>query len=114
LVALIAAGAIAALWRSRADDDVKVAALGAGALLATPYLYTYDLVVLAVPLGFLWRLGRARGFLPHEMAGIGVTCLLILIFPFATAPVGFAAVLLTAALIARRALAPHIAAAQTA
>jgi len=114
LVALIAAGAIAALWRSRADEDLKAAALGAGALLATPYLYTYDLVVLAVPLGFLWRLGRARGFLPHEMAGIGVTCLLILIFPFVTAPVGFAAVLLTAALIARRALAPHIAAAQTA
>jgi arabinofuranan 3-O-arabinosyltransferase len=108
LVALIAAGAIVALWRSRADDSIKAAALGAGALLTTPYLYTYDDVVLAVPLAFLWRLGRARGFLANEMAGIGVTCLLILIFPVVKAPVGFAAVLLVAALIARRALAPHI------
>jgi hypothetical protein len=38
------------------------------------------------------------------MAGIGVACLLILIFPFVKAPVGFAAVLVVAALIARRAL----------
>jgi len=106
-IALIAAGAIAALWRRRVNDDLKAAALGAGALLATPYLYTYDLMVLAVPLAFLWRLGRARGFLKHELAGIGFACLLVLIFPFVTAPVGFAAVLVVAALIARRALAPH-------
>ncbi|HSP48865.1 MAG TPA: hypothetical protein VLN61_01520 [Pseudolabrys sp.] len=76
-------------------------------MLATPYLYTYDLVVLAVPLAFLWRLGRARGFLNHELAGIALACLLVLIFPFVKAPVGFAAVLLVAALIARRALTPH-------
>ena len=107
MVALIAAGAIAALWRSRADYEIKAAALGAGAMLATPYLYTYDLVVLAVPLAFLWRLGRARGFLTHELAGIGLACLLVLIFPFVKAPVGFAAVLLVAALIAHRALAPR-------
>ncbi len=106
LVALTAAGAITALWRSRADYEVKAAALAAGAMLATPYLYTYDLVVLAVPLAFLWRLGRAHGFLTHELAGIGLACLLVLIFPFVTAPVGFAAVLVVAALIARRALAP--------
>ena len=103
-VTLAAAGAIALLWRSRAAYDIKAAALGAGAMLATPYLYTYDLVVLAVPLAFLFRLSRARGFLPQEMAGIGVACLLILIFPFVKAPVGFAAVLVVAALIARRAL----------
>jgi hypothetical protein len=106
VVAFIAAGAIAALWRSRADYEIKAAALGAGAMLATPYLYTYDLVVLAVPLAFLWRLGRRRGFLAHDLAGIGLACLLVLIFPLVKAPVGFAAVLVVAALIARRALAP--------
>lgn len=103
-VALTAAVAITALWRSRADYELKAGALGVGAMLATPYLYTYDLVVLAVPLAFLWRLGRTRGFLAHELAGIGITCLLVLIFPFVKAPVGFAAVLMVAALIARRAL----------
>jgi len=105
--ALVAAIAIALLWRSQAPHEIKAAALGAGAMLATPYLYTYDLVVLAVPLAFLFRLGRARGFLPQETAGICVACLLILIFPFVKAPVGFAAVLIVAALIARRALAPQ-------
>jgi Glycosyltransferase family 87 len=102
-VALIAAGAVALLWRSRVEYDVKAAALATGCMLATPYLYLYDLVVLAVPLAFLFRFGRARGFLPHEMAGIGFACLLVLIFPFVKAPVGFAALLVTAALIARRA-----------
>ena len=92
------------LWRSRAPYEIKAAALGVGAMLATPYLYTYDLVVLAVPLAFLFRLGRARGFLAHELAGIGLACLLILIFPFVKAPVGFAAVLVVAALIGHRAL----------
>jgi hypothetical protein len=71
----------------------------------------YDLVVLAVPLAFLFRLGRARGFLPQEMAGIGAACLLVLIFPFVKVPVGFAAVLVVAALVARRALATPDAAA---
>ncbi|MFI4983250.1 MAG: glycosyltransferase family 87 protein, partial [Nevskiales bacterium] len=107
LLALIAAAAVTALWRSRADDEIKAAALGVGAMLATPYLYTYDLVVLTVPLAFLWRLARARVFLNHELAGIALACLLVLIFPFVKAPVGFTAVLLVAVLIARRALTPH-------
>jgi len=59
-LALSAAAAVTALWRSRANYELKAAALGAGALLATPYLYTCELVVLAVPLALLWRLGRAR------------------------------------------------------
>ncbi len=104
-VALCAAGAIAALWRSDRAFEIKAAALGTGAMLATPYLFTYDLVILAVPLAFLFRLGRTHGFLAHEAGGIGVACVLILIFPFVKAPVGFAAVLIVAALIARRALA---------
>jgi hypothetical protein len=107
-VSLIAAGAITALWRrDTAAYEIKAAALSTGAILATPYLYTYDLVILAVPLAFLFRLGRARGFLSQEAAGIGAACLLILIFPFVKLPVGFAAVLIVATLIARRALAPQ-------
>lgn len=103
-VALTTAGAIVALWRSPIAYEVKASALGVGAMLATPYLYTYDLVALAVPLAFLIRLGRGRGFLPQEAAGVGLACLLILIFPVVKAPVGFAAVVVVAALIARRAL----------
>jgi hypothetical protein len=101
-IALSAAAAVALLWRSRAACDIKAAALVTAALLATPYLYTYDLVVLAVPLAFLFRLGRGGGFLPNELAGIGLACGLVLIFPFVKAPVGLAAILVVAALLARR------------
>jgi hypothetical protein len=107
VVALASAAVVAMLWRSRADFEIKAAALACAALLATPYLYLYDLVVLAVPLAFLFRLGRTRGFLPYELAGIGIASLLVLIFPFVKAPTGFAAVMVVAALIARRALAPR-------
>ena len=104
MVTLAAATAVAALWRSTVQYEVKAAALGTGLMLATPYLYTYDLVALAVPLAFLFRLGLTRGFLPQEMIGIGLACLLVLIFPFVDAPTGFAALLVVAALIARRTL----------
>lgn len=104
VVALIAAVATAILWRSRAAFELKAAALGAGTLLTAPHLFAYDLVILAVPLAFLIRLGRTDGFLAHEMDGIGLACLLILLLPSVTAPVGFAAVLVVTALIIRRAL----------
>jgi hypothetical protein len=103
-LALAAAAAVSLLWRSHADADIKAAALGAGTMLATPYLYTYDLVVLAVPLAFLIRLALRTVFLRYEIAGIGAACVLILVFPFVTLPVGLAAVAITAGLIARRAL----------
>jgi arabinofuranan 3-O-arabinosyltransferase len=103
--AVTAAGAIAVIWHGRLPYDIKAAALGAGVVLATPYLYTYDLVVVAVPLAFLIRFGRAQGFLPHDLAAMAAACLLILSFPFVKAPVGFAAVLIVTFLIARHALA---------
>jgi arabinofuranan 3-O-arabinosyltransferase len=104
IVALVAVAAVSLFWRSRASRELKAAAFGCGVLLATPYLYLYDLVVLAVPLAFLFRFGRIQGFRQHEIAGIGLACLLVLIFPFVKAPVGFAAVLVVTALVARRAL----------
>lgn len=107
VVALTAACAVGLLWRSRVAYDIKAAALGTAVLLATPHLLAYDLVILAVPIAFLFRLGRTGGFLKHELAGIGLACLLILIYPFVEAPVGFAAALVIAALVLRRALIAH-------
>ena len=102
-MAIAAAVAVALIWRGEAAFEIKAAALGTGVMLATPYLYTYDLVVLAVPLAFLYRLGRRDGFLSHEPGGIGLACALIASFPFVGLPVGFAAVLIVAALAMRRA-----------
>jgi hypothetical protein len=103
-LALAAAVAVALIWRSKASFDIKAAALGTGAMLATPYLYTYDLVVLAVPLAFLYRLGRRAQFLDYEPGAIVLACALIASFPFVSMPVGFAAVLIVAALVLRRAV----------
>jgi hypothetical protein len=102
-LAIDAAAAVWLIWRSRAVYEVKAAALVTGALLATPYLYTYDLVVLAIPLAYLYRLGRRKTFLPYEIGGMAAACALIASFPFIGAPVGFASVAIVAALVLRRA-----------
>jgi arabinofuranan 3-O-arabinosyltransferase len=103
VVAVAAACAVGVLWRSRVAYEIKAAALGTAVALATPHLLAYDLVILAVPIAFQFRLGRTGGFLKHELTGIGLACLLILIYPFVEAPVGFAAALVIVALVARRA-----------
>ena len=106
-----AAGSIAVavwlvfLWRSRAAFDLKAAALAAGALLATPYLYMYDVVVLAVAVAFLIRHALARGFSASEIAGLAAGGALILIYPYVKSQTGLAAVLLVILLVAQRALA---------
>ena len=82
------------LWRSRVAFELKAAGLAAGALVATPYLYMYDLVVLAVAVAFLLRLALERGFLISEIVGLGVAGALLLAFPYVETQVGLAAVLI--------------------
>jgi hypothetical protein len=93
---------VCALWYSRAPFDLKAAALATAVLLVTPYLYVYDLVVLAVPMAFLVRVGRIEGFLAGEVVGLIAVSLLLMIFLFIKIPIGLAAVLIIAALIVRR------------
>jgi hypothetical protein len=102
IVALAALAAVCALWRSRASYELKAAALGCGALLATPYLYMYDLVVLAVPVAFLVRIALMRGFTRAETLLLPAGAALMLIFPYVKTQVGLAAVVIVAALIALR------------
>jgi arabinofuranan 3-O-arabinosyltransferase len=97
------AAAIVYVWRSRAAFDLKAAALAAGTLAVTPYLYMYDLVVLAVAVAFLLRFALARGFLTSDIVGLGVAGALILSYPYVKTQVGLAAVLIVLALIAQRA-----------
>lgn len=102
VVALSATIAISVLWRTPAHYELKAGALGVGVLLVPSHLMMYDLVVLAVPLAFLIRLGWRNGFLSGEMAGIGLAFLLLISFPFVQVPVGAVAVLIMGALILRR------------
>jgi len=100
---LAAAVALVVLWRSRAPFELKAAALACGALLATPYVYMYDLVVLAVAVAFLLRDGVQRGFSRADGLALTAAAALILVYPYAPTQVGLAAVLIVSALAAFRA-----------
>lgn len=104
LLTVAAAIFLCVLWRSKRPFALKAAALAAGALIATPYVYLYDLVVLAVPVAFLIRLALKDGFLRGETASLAIAAALIFIFPLVKWPVGFIGVTIVAGLIVRRAL----------
>ena len=91
------------MWRSRIPYSLKASALAIGTLLITPYLFMYDMVVLAVPVGLLVRMGLASGFLRYELAALACALALFLTFTFTGLPTGLVAILIVAALIMRRA-----------
>jgi arabinofuranan 3-O-arabinosyltransferase len=102
LTAAVAA-ALVLIWRSRVSYPLKAAALAAGTLLTTPYLFMYDMMVLAIPVAFLVRIGLATGFRRYELAGLGFALAMIVSFIFLGEPVGLGATLIVAALIMGRA-----------
>jgi len=94
---------LALMWRSRVISyPLKAASLAAGALLITPYLFLYDLMVLAIPVAFLVRIGLDQGFARGELPALALVAVLLMIFPLLGAPTGFGATLVVTALIARR------------
>ena len=103
----IMSGAVAVLlalmWRSRIGYPLKAAALAAGTLLITPYLFLYDMVVLAIAVAFLVRIGLSHGFQRYELPALGLVAALLLFYPLVGAPTGFVATLIVSGLIARRA-----------
>lgn len=99
--------ALMAIWRSkRIAFDLKAAALAVGVLLATPYVYLYDLAILAVAGAFFMRPAIKTGFLPGEGPGLASITALVLILPFLGIPAGLPAAAIAILLIARRVLAP--------
>jgi arabinofuranan 3-O-arabinosyltransferase len=94
---------LALLWRSRkVQYPLKAAALAAGTLLVTPYLFLYDLMVLAIAVAFLVRIGLDEGFERHELPALGLVAVLLMIYPYLGAPTGFGATLVVAAMIGYR------------
>jgi hypothetical protein len=67
------------LWRSPAHFAVKAAALCIGTILATPYSFDYDMMVLAPPIAFLATDGIARGFAPWEKTALAALWLVPLV-----------------------------------
>ena len=94
---------LALMWRSRVRYSVKAAALAAGTLLTTPYLFMYDMMVLAIPIAFLVRIGLATGFRPYELPALACALAMIAGFILTGVPLGLGATLIVAGLILRRA-----------
>jgi hypothetical protein len=102
LTAIVATGLVL-MWRSRISYSLKAAALALGTLLTTPYLFMYDMMVLAIPVAFLVRIGLARGFRRYELPALGFALALIVSFNFLGLPVGLGATLIVAGLLLGRA-----------
>jgi hypothetical protein len=94
---------LALMWRSRVPYTLKAAALAAGTLLTTPYLFMYDMMVLAIPIAFLIRIGLKTGFRAHELPVLGAVVALLVCYMLSGIPTGFGATLAVSALILRRA-----------
>jgi arabinofuranan 3-O-arabinosyltransferase len=94
---------LALIWRSRVRYTLKAAALAAGTLLTTPYLFMYDMMVLAIPIAFLIRIGLKSGFRTYELPVLGAVVALIGCYMFTGIPTGLGATLVVSMLILRRA-----------
>jgi hypothetical protein len=94
-------------WSVQIAGSIATAALAAGTLLVTPYVYMYDVVVLAVAVAFLLRHALERAdFATAEAAVLAAAGVLILIFPYVKTQVGLAAIVIVMMLVVRRAIAP--------
>ena len=102
-VSAIVAIGLVWMWRSPVRYSLKAAALAAGTLLITPYLFMYDMMVLAIPLAYLVRMGLSGGFLSYELPALAGALGLILCFTFFGIPTGLGATLIITGLILRRA-----------
>jgi hypothetical protein len=95
------------LWRSEIAFALKAAALLAGALIATPYVLDYDLMVMAPAIAFFAAHGLKRGFHEYEKSALAF-CWAAPLFgrmlaEYIFLPVGLIAVLVLFGLVLRRA-----------
>ena len=109
-IAIVAAVAAVSWLALRARPDLRNAGIALAALIATPYLLDYDLVVMLVALFFLYRDASRHGWLPFEksiMALAWFTPFFARSLGAATAiPSGQMALFALFALVLRRAAAP--------
>jgi len=95
------------IWRSPADGRLKAASLMTGAFLATPYVFDYDMVLLAPAMAALVSHGLEKGFRPFEKSFLAMAFAMPLlarqIAMAAFIPAGFLTTLILFALILAKA-----------
>lgn len=101
-VSLTLAVAVFRLWRSDASSDLKAAGLVVASLLATPYLFLYDLTLLTVAILFLVRHVGADHLDRVELAAIMAGGTLVFLFASIPFPVGLLCNLAAGVLVWRR------------
>ncbi len=68
-----------------------------------PYLFMYDMMVLAIPIAFPVRIGLKSGFRTYELPALGAVAVLGVCYMFTGIPTGLGATLVVSTLILRRA-----------
>jgi len=100
------AAALVWLWRSAAPYPLKAAALCLATILATPYSFDYDMMVLAPAIAFVAVDGFTRNFGPWEKTSLAVLWLVPIlarsIAQISLIPLGVPAMLAVFALILQR------------
>ncbi len=106
-IMLATAVALAWLWRSRAAYPAKAAALALATILATPFAFDYDMMVLAPAIAFLALHGLAGNAGPYEKTALALLWTVPLyaraIAGFVWIPIGIIAIAAAFALTIRRA-----------
>lgn len=103
VVSLGLAVAVFRLWRSDVPDDLKAAGLVVASLLATPYLFVYDLTLLTIAILFLVRHVGPDNLDRVEVATILTGGAAVFLFASIAFPVGLLCNLAAGAMIWRRA-----------
>ena len=70
------AAALIGLWRSATPYPLKAAALCLATILATPFTFDYDMMVLAPAIAFFAADGLTRGFGPWEKTALATLWLM--------------------------------------
>jgi hypothetical protein len=104
IATIAAAAAVLALWRSRASYDLKAAGLCAATLLATPYVFVYELPLVAIAFAFLFR---ERRFDTFEILAIAAALVFFLAFALFAIPVATFSSVALAVMVLRRFLGSH-------
>jgi alpha-1,2-mannosyltransferase len=106
VTAVALAGALVRLWRSAAPYPLQAAALCLATILATPYSFDYDMMVLAPAIAFVAVDGFDRGFRPWEKTILAAVWLMPLfarsVAHLTLVPLGVPAMLAMFVLILRR------------
>ncbi|MEM9572421.1 MAG: glycosyltransferase family 87 protein [Pseudomonadota bacterium] len=74
-MACLAALMVFAIWARPIDQTLKFAALIAGSSLVSPYIYDYDLAMLAPAIGWVILHALRNAFLTYEKSGIAFVAL---------------------------------------